>query len=345
MRILIKYAARDRNKILEEIDKIRLELLLLVTQETLDDFMRNLEKKLVKMEEVIKTKKQRKLIRDFKDYQAGRILTFHCKYDHMYKEEASEASLKNLESTVGSTKEPVESDVSDGNLLDVSDTAVPKGVVVDKGTERSNFLKQFRLLNQGRTDQYKDRQAKNRRRRKKLKTGGSGHSCSKVNNLDVITLSGRVLSNVEKSLLALGLSFCPTGCFKYRQTRIDTFKFICKLKLKKMYQTKVNSSKQKEACCEYSNLCFSDIEILHTLADLHDGVSGHEDAILNLEGLGIALDDLCPSNLKPKSTFLPVIQCDTINVFEREVIKHLKKMRYKGRDGKKNLSKAQWKAL
>ncbi|KAJ1099584.1 hypothetical protein NDU88_004683 [Pleurodeles waltl] len=156
-----------------------------VTQETLDDFMRNLEKKLVKMEEDITTKKQRKFIRDFKDYQAGRILTFHRKYDHMYKEEASEVGVKNLEITAGSTEELLESDVSDGNLSDVSDTIVSKGVTQDE-------------------------------------------------------------------------------------------------------------------------------------------ISVNEDEILNLEGLGISLDDPCPSNLKPKSTFLPAIQCDAINVLEREVIKQLK---------------------
>ncbi|KAJ1109469.1 hypothetical protein NDU88_006829 [Pleurodeles waltl] len=154
-RILIKYAIKDRSKILEEIDKIRLELLTIITQEALDDFMKNLEKKLTKLEEDIPIKKQRKFIRDFKDYQAGRILTFHRKYDHMYKEEVSELSLKNLETTEVSTEELVESDVSDGYLSDISDTTLLKDVVVDKGTERSNFLKQFRLLNQGRTDQYK----------------------------------------------------------------------------------------------------------------------------------------------------------------------------------------------
>ncbi|KAJ1188496.1 hypothetical protein NDU88_005257 [Pleurodeles waltl] len=360
MRILIKYAVKDRSKILEEIDKIRLELLTIITQETLDEFMQNLENKLIKLEEDITTKKQRKFIRDYKDDQAGRILTFHRKYVHMYKEETSELCFKNLETTAVSTEELVESNVSDGNLSDVSDTALSKGVVVDKGTERSDILKQFRLLNQGQTDQNsiserqrgwaqmkkkRNRQAKNRRWRRKHKTVESGYSCSKVNNMDVINLSSRTLSSDEKSLRALGLYFCPTGCFNYVQTRIDIFKFIQKLKLKKLYQTKVSNMEKKKIQCEYSNLCISDIEILHTLADLHDGMSVHEDAILNLEGLGISLDDPCPSNLKPKSTFLPAIQCDAIDAFEREVIKHLKKMRYKGRDGKMNLSRVQWKAL
>ncbi|KAJ1177178.1 hypothetical protein NDU88_002440 [Pleurodeles waltl] len=90
MRILTKYAIKDRSKILEEMEKVRLELLSLVTQETFDEFMKNLEKKLCKLEEEITGKKQRKYIRDFKDYQASRILTFQRKYDHMYNEGITE---------------------------------------------------------------------------------------------------------------------------------------------------------------------------------------------------------------------------------------------------------------
>ncbi|KAJ1137349.1 hypothetical protein NDU88_003760 [Pleurodeles waltl] len=159
MRILTKYAAKDRNRILEDIEKTRLELLTITTQESVDEFMKGLERKLMKLEEDITNKKQRKLIRDFKDYQSGRILTFHRKYDHMYKDEGSGVKAKNVDVTTTSTEEQVESDVSDGNLSDVLDTTLSKGLFLDKGIERSNFLKQFRLLNQGGTDQYKDSQS------------------------------------------------------------------------------------------------------------------------------------------------------------------------------------------
>ncbi|KAJ1202103.1 hypothetical protein NDU88_005905 [Pleurodeles waltl] len=92
-------------------------------------------------------------------------------------------------------------------------------------------------------------------------------------------------------------------------------------------------------------LCFRNGKRFLTAHDLFDGTIAHEDSILNLEGCGIALDDACPSSFKPKSTFLPVIHCDAIDVFEREVIKHLKKMRYDGNDSRKNLTAVQWKAL
>ncbi|KAJ1176935.1 hypothetical protein NDU88_002202 [Pleurodeles waltl] len=55
------------------------------------------------------SKKQRKFIRDFKDYQSGRILTFHRKYDYMYvendKELAVEKNRGELTSEGGQTKE------------------------------------------------------------------------------------------------------------------------------------------------------------------------------------------------------------------------------------------------
>ncbi|KAJ1158880.1 hypothetical protein NDU88_011553 [Pleurodeles waltl] len=100
------------------------------------------------------SKKQRKFLRDFKDYQSGRILTFHRKYDHMYAENDKELVVEN--SNRDFTLEVEESDISDGNQSDVSDSLLDKGPVADKNASRSNFFKQFRLLNQGRTDQRKE---------------------------------------------------------------------------------------------------------------------------------------------------------------------------------------------
>ncbi|KAJ1189750.1 hypothetical protein NDU88_006492 [Pleurodeles waltl] len=118
--------------------------------------MKNFQKKLLKLEEEITSKKQRKFIRDFKDYQAGRILTFQRKFDHMYNEEAIELNTRDLELANKLVEEREESNISDGNLSDVSDTILSKDVILDKETDRLHFLKQFRLLNQGRTDQQKE---------------------------------------------------------------------------------------------------------------------------------------------------------------------------------------------
>ncbi|KAJ1089957.1 hypothetical protein NDU88_003097 [Pleurodeles waltl] len=61
-----------------------------------DEYMKGLEKKLCKLEEEITGKKQRKYIRNFKDHQAGRILTFQRKYDHMY-ESSTDVEVRNTE--------------------------------------------------------------------------------------------------------------------------------------------------------------------------------------------------------------------------------------------------------
>ncbi|KAJ1187966.1 hypothetical protein NDU88_004731 [Pleurodeles waltl] len=119
-----------------------------------DEYMKGLEKKLCKLEEEITGKKQRKYIRDFKDYQAGRILTFQRKYDHMY-EGRTDVDVRNTEQASQLVEEQEESDISDGNLSDVSDTVVSGALTSDKEKDRSNFLKQFRLLNQGRLEQHK----------------------------------------------------------------------------------------------------------------------------------------------------------------------------------------------
>ncbi|KAJ1092618.1 hypothetical protein NDU88_005728 [Pleurodeles waltl] len=88
-----------------------------------DEYMKGLEKKLCKLEEEITGKKQRKYIRDFKDYQAGRILTFQRKYDHMY-EGSTDVNVRNIEQASQPVEEQEESDISDGNLSDVPDTVL-----------------------------------------------------------------------------------------------------------------------------------------------------------------------------------------------------------------------------
>ncbi|KAJ1116721.1 hypothetical protein NDU88_004927 [Pleurodeles waltl] len=156
MRILIKYAFKDRKKILEEIDKLTAEILSMVSVDALEEFKNNLEKKLTKFEEDVTSKKQGKFIRDFKDYQSGRILTFHRKYDYMYTENEREPPAGLVENNTGEHIREVEkSDVSDSNQWDVSDSISGKGSGADRSVNRSNFLKQFRLFNQGRTDSRK----------------------------------------------------------------------------------------------------------------------------------------------------------------------------------------------
>ncbi|KAJ1124121.1 hypothetical protein NDU88_002583 [Pleurodeles waltl] len=81
------------------------------------------------------------------------ILTFHRKNDYIYAENDKELPVEKNSGELMSEVE--ESDVSDGNQSDVSDSLLDKGSGLDKSLNRSNFLKQFRLLNKGRTDQRK----------------------------------------------------------------------------------------------------------------------------------------------------------------------------------------------
>ncbi|KAJ1175202.1 hypothetical protein NDU88_000493 [Pleurodeles waltl] len=154
---------QDRDKIMEEIDKTIKSILTLVSQSVFEEVKGYLDKKLSKFEEEITMKKQRKFIRDFKDYQSGRILTFHHKYDHMYTEDYKDPTpVGDVGSSgidLGLTEE---SDVSDENLSDAPEITAEKNREVDTSTSRSNFLKQFLLLNQGRTERRKDFQPRGR---------------------------------------------------------------------------------------------------------------------------------------------------------------------------------------
>ncbi|KAJ1144425.1 hypothetical protein NDU88_010724 [Pleurodeles waltl] len=133
MKILIKYAAKDRKKILDEIDKVSTEILSLTSDDGVEEFKKNLEKKLNSLEEDIMSKKQHKFICDFKDYQSGRILTPHRKYDHLYVENEKEPLVENNRDF---TSEVEESDISDGSQSDVSDSLLEKGAAADKNLSR-----------------------------------------------------------------------------------------------------------------------------------------------------------------------------------------------------------------
>ena len=54
----------------------------------------------------------------------------------------------------------------------------------------------------------------------------------------IINLSEHPLTEVKRSVLELGLTFCPTADFNYSDTRIDLFSFIRKIKLKKHFMLK-----------------------------------------------------------------------------------------------------------
>ncbi|KAJ1161548.1 hypothetical protein NDU88_002032 [Pleurodeles waltl] len=110
--------------------------------------------------------------------------------------------------------------------------------------------------------------------------------------------------------------------------RIDLFHCVRKLKLKKWYQTKVAVQSDLSEKAQASSLRISDVDMLHTLSILDEDTQAHVDPILNLEVLGLETDIACPSPFKPTSSFLPAVHSDAIEVFKKDVIKQLKKIRF-----------------
>ncbi|KAJ1166052.1 hypothetical protein NDU88_006462 [Pleurodeles waltl] len=117
-----------------------------------------------------------------------------------------------------------------------------------------------------------------------------------------------------------------------------------KLKLKKWFETKVKDQ-DESSNKKPSNLEIGDIGLLHTLCELDENIVAEQDPILNLSQMGIEVDERCPSNFKPKSTFSPSVNCDAINVFEKGVIGCLKTLRYMRRSKYDNLSRKHRKAI
>ncbi|KAJ1140052.1 hypothetical protein NDU88_006413, partial [Pleurodeles waltl] len=85
----------------------------------------------------------------------------------------------------------------------------------------------------------RNRAAKAGRKKRSSYNNSNDYKSTQSSTMTVANLSNRILNNEEESLLALGLSFCPTNNFDYVQTRIDLFHFTRKLKLKKWYKNKV----------------------------------------------------------------------------------------------------------
>ncbi|KAJ1166428.1 hypothetical protein NDU88_006832 [Pleurodeles waltl] len=130
-----------------------------------EEFKTSLDKRLETLEEDITAKKQRKFIRDFKDYQSGRILSFHRKYDHMYGDNQKNVPENQSDVNIGDQIDEVEeNDVSDSNQSDISDSVSGKSLEAEKSSNKSNFLKQFCLLNQGRTERKEPLPQRNRGR-------------------------------------------------------------------------------------------------------------------------------------------------------------------------------------
>ena len=92
----------------------------------------------------------------------------------------------------------------------------------------------------------------------------------------IINLSKKELSHIEVQTLKLGLSFCPSKGFDFVQTRIDLFLFVRKLKLQRIYKSKITNNQARNWICGSGcemggdELTASDLETLTTLAILNE---------------------------------------------------------------------------
>ncbi|XP_078507084.1 uncharacterized protein LOC144767537 [Lissotriton helveticus] len=171
MKILVKYALKDRAKLLKDIEDLLAEIEPLMAKEALEEHLKKLNVKMEKLEEEITAKKQRKFIKDFKDYHSGRTLTFQKKYDHLFDKKTGMALAGQPKS--GPSAEAVESDVSDGNLSDASTSGITQEPSMNVN-KKVNFLTQFQMMSQNRTDTFQGEGGKQRGRGRGSRGGTGG---------------------------------------------------------------------------------------------------------------------------------------------------------------------------
>ncbi|KAJ1155051.1 hypothetical protein NDU88_007787 [Pleurodeles waltl] len=86
MKILIKYAQIDREKVIEKIENIVKEVDAFSDKKLVESLNTAMEERLAKTEEEIIQKKSRKFNRDAIDYETGQIYTFARKFDYWRQE-------------------------------------------------------------------------------------------------------------------------------------------------------------------------------------------------------------------------------------------------------------------
>ncbi|KAJ1162978.1 hypothetical protein NDU88_003442 [Pleurodeles waltl] len=137
------------------------------TPEVFEQETSRLNERLTKLEEEIMVKKQQKFLRDEADYEQGRILTFGRRFDHLRgssmlqgvrqqpKRQQSITTGIVQAPTVGSEMQSSESDTGESDVSNQSEVESVK----------SNILKEFNLMAQGRLNTQRGRGAQGYRGR------------------------------------------------------------------------------------------------------------------------------------------------------------------------------------
>ncbi|KAJ1124374.1 hypothetical protein NDU88_002835 [Pleurodeles waltl] len=118
MKILIKYAKIDRDRIIGNIETITMKINLYEDQKLVESLNKDMEDRLKKIEEEIVHKKAGKFNGDKIDYETGQICTFAKKFDHWRKQKVNESHAKGISQTPsGINNEVCESSGTDGEEL------------------------------------------------------------------------------------------------------------------------------------------------------------------------------------------------------------------------------------
>ena len=201
MNILIQYAWEEHPELLKQIEAIKDELTKNTPSGEFSTKMTEMETRLKKKEDEIKVRKQRKFLRDQRDYASGRILTFHKKYDHLYSPENKNAmdTLQTTNGTEGIMELPSVSSISES---DVSDSDTSRVAAEQNVKSNINFLEDFRVLTEFRNRQARSRgnegrgpEGRGRGRRRGRGRGGSGEAGKAGNTQTSVGMEMRLRKN------------------------------------------------------------------------------------------------------------------------------------------------------
>ncbi|XP_078524347.1 uncharacterized protein LOC144797570 [Lissotriton helveticus] len=359
LNILIKYADKECIKLNAESEQIIAKLKEKYTESEFIVEMTKMEKRLGKIEEEIKEKKQRKFYRDEIDYDKGRILTFGKRFKVLRG-----TKKKSKKQGMGTNKQAVQQENGEEGVvpLEVTDSDTTESEISEQAESlnvKDRILNEFALMARGRqTGTPPKRSWMRRERRQKSKRRQSVNQHNKPsgsfnkgqegtemkNDMTVLNLSKHILSVDQLEVLSRGLLFCPTAKFNFTSARIDLFRFTRKLKLRKWFATKPRLKKDsvKEKASPFT---VNDIETLHAVHELVDYADFIDDPFLNLVNTDINIGLSSASGVRPKSVFVPQIVNSSIECFEIGMIGELRNIERHKPKLNLNFTKKQFQAL
>ncbi|KAJ1122644.1 hypothetical protein NDU88_001129 [Pleurodeles waltl] len=201
LKILIKYARKEVETLAARIDTNMQTLKEKCTPEVYEQETSRLNERLTKLEEETMAKKQLKFQRDEADYEQGRNLTFGRRFDHLRgssmlqgvrQQPARQQSITTggaQASTVGSEMQSSESDTGESDVSNQSEVEWVK----------SNILKEFDLMAQGRLNIQRGRGAQGYRGQGRGARGGNKNQRGGIKQGEIQSFMGMRTSGQNAS--------------------------------------------------------------------------------------------------------------------------------------------------